>query len=348
MHRRNFVKTGLLVTAAMGSGLGVFQCSGRNTLPGNKREIIQSLINDNIPQEYYPVGFFMHFGKDYYFGDPAIRKHLEYFRYTDMDFMKIQYEKEFPKVPGIQKPSDWANMPLHKKDFYEEPLAVIKGIVNEAKNEAPVIATFYSPFNCAAHATSDEFVTRCFEEDPELTKKGLEIITESLLIYVRECIKLGVDGFLQSTMGGEGGRFSNASLFTDYVKPFDLMAGREMEAGCWANILHICDHVDIYNEYSAFTDYPGHIINTSLELKTGRTITAKELYTLFNRPIMGGMKKNGIIASGTQDEVREEVNKVLSQAPEKFVLAASCTVPGNTDWDNIRAAVDTAHHYKNG
>jgi len=345
MLRRNFIKSGILATATVGSGLGFFQCSGRNSSPKQKRELILSLINDDKPQEYYPAGFFIHFGKGYKTGEAAIQKHLEYFRYTDMDFMKIQYEKEFPKIPGIQKPSDWSSMPLYGKDFYEESLAVIKGIVKEAKKEAPVIATFYSPFACAGHTTSDEMITRHLEEDPELTRKGLEIITESLLIYVRECIKLGVDGFLQSTQGGEGGRFTEASLFTDYVKPFDLVAGREMESGCSTNILHICDHSGNYDDYSTFVDYPGHIINSSLDLTKGRTISSREMFQLFNRPFMGGMHKRGIMVSGTQDEISSEVERVLSQAPEKFVLAASCTLPGSIDWANIKTAIDEAHQY---
>ena len=343
MLRRNFIKSGILATATVGSGLGFFQCSGRKSSTKQKRDLILSLIHDDKPQEYYPAGFFIHFSKDHHTGDAAVQKHLEYFRYTDMDFMKIQYEKVFPKIPGIQKPSDWSSMPLYGKDFYKEPLAVIKGILKGAKKEAPVIATFYSPFACAGHTTSDEMITRHLEEDPELTRKGLEIITESLLIYVKECIKLGVDGFLQSTQGGEGGRFTEASLFTDYVKPFDLIAGREMEAGCSTNILHICDHSGNYDDYSDFVDYPGHIINSSLDLTKGRTISSRDMFQLFKRPFMGGMHKRGIMVSGTQDEIISEVGRVLSQAPEKFVLAASCTLPGTIDWANIKAAIDVAH-----
>jgi uroporphyrinogen decarboxylase len=345
MLRRKFLKSGILATASVGSGMGFLQCSGPRKSPKQKRELILSLIIDDKPQEYYPAGFFIHFGKEFHTGEAAIRKHLEYFRYTDMDFVKIQYEKVFPKIPVIRKPSDWASMPLYGKDFYEEPLSVIKGILKEVKKEAPVIATFYSPFACAGHTTSDEMITRHLEEDPELTGKGLEIITDSLLIYVKECIKLGVDGFLQSTQGGEGGRFTDATLFTDYVKPFDLVAGREMDAGCSTNILHICDHLGNYDDYSAFVDYPGQIINSSLDLTKGRTISSREMFQLFNRPFMGGMHKRGIMVSGTQDEIRSEVERVLNQAPEKFILAASCTLPGDIDWTNVKTAIATAHQY---
>ncbi|MEN8156928.1 MAG: uroporphyrinogen decarboxylase family protein [Bacteroidota bacterium] len=346
MKRRHFIRTGAVVSAGLGSGM--MACSGGQARPINKREAVLSLINDNKPQEYIPAGFFTHFDKKYHTGQAAIDKHLAYFRQTGLDFVKIQYEKEFPKIPEIKKPADWANMPLYKKDFFEEQLAVIEGIVKSAKSEAPVIATLYAPFAMAGTTTTYETVTRHLEEDPEQVVKGLEIITESLMNYAKECIKLGVDGFLQSTQGGEGGRYTDYRLFTEYVKPFDMAIGKEIEEHCSCNILHICDWAGDYDDYSAFVDYPGHIVNSSLHLRNHQQITAKEMYSLFNRPFMGGMDKRGILTSGSEAEIEAEVNQVLSEAPEKFILAASCTVPGDTDWERIKTAVDTAHQYKRG
>ena len=332
-----------MVSAIFASGLSTYSCRCKPSKLVNKRDAVLGLIQDKKAQEYYPGGFFIHFPKNYHIGEAAINKHLEYFRYTGLDFIKIQYENTFPRIPAISKPSDWAQMPLYKKEFYENQLAVTEGIIKKAKNEAPVIATFYSPYACAGHTITDELLTSHLEEDPEQIMKGLEIITESLMIYVKECIRLGVDGFLQSTQGGEAGRFSDHRLFTEYVKPFDLQVGKVMEDNCPCNILHICDYLGNYDDYSAFLDYPGHIVNSSLQL-TDRTITKKEMYALFDRPFMGGMDRKGVMAAGTQAEISLEVNQVLSEAPEKFVLGASCTLPGDVNWDNIKTALETAHN----
>ena len=290
MKRRKFLKNSALTGSIIGANLTSLPSIANTKMSVDKREKMHQLINESKTQDYYPGGFFIHFGNEYKIGEAAISKHLEYFRYTNMDFMKIQYEKTFPKNPKIQKPADWANMPLHKKDFYVEPLAVIKGIVKEAKKEAPVIATFYSPYACAGHTTSDEMITKHLEEDPDKVKKGLEIITESLLIYVNECIKLGVDGFLQSTQGGEGGRFKDYGTFTKYIKPFDLAAGKEMDEHCWCNVLHICDYLADYDDYSTFVDYPGHLVNASLRLTNGNTLTSKDMY---HQAIYGRYEQTG-------------------------------------------------------
>ncbi|MFL6451512.1 MAG: hypothetical protein ACJ746_28115 [Bryobacteraceae bacterium] len=43
-------------------------------------------------------------------------------------------------------------------------------------------------------------------------KKGFEILTESQLLFVRACIKEGVDGFYASTQGGEAQRYLTVVL----------------------------------------------------------------------------------------------------------------------------------------
>ena len=68
----------------------------------------------------------------------------------------------------------------------------------------------------------------------------MEIITESLLIFAKECIKLGVDGFLASTRGGDACTFKkNKNLFLNYVKPADMTIMEEINNNCNCNILHI-------------------------------------------------------------------------------------------------------------
>jgi len=84
-----------------------------------KRDAVLSLLDENKKQEYVPAGFFIHFDPSCHFGQAAVDKHLEYFRYTGMDLVKIQYERKFPYKPDIQKPADWANMPLYKKEFFQ-------------------------------------------------------------------------------------------------------------------------------------------------------------------------------------------------------------------------------------
>jgi uroporphyrinogen decarboxylase len=311
----------------------------------DKRERVLSLLDPNTRPAYIPAAFFIHFDPACHRGQAAIDKHLEYFRYTGMDFVKIQYEHTFPHRPDIVSADDWAKMPLYGEDFYQDPLGVVEGLVKATRREALVLVTLYSPFMCAGHTTSDRTITEQIRENPAKVKKGMEVITASVMTFVRACIRLGVDGFYASTQGAERHRFADVALFNECVKPYDLAIMEEIDRSCVFNILHICDYHGGYDDLTPFLDYPGHVVNCNPQVGTQK-LTAKEVSHMFGRPFMGGMDRKGVIVSGTKNEIGEAVEDVLSQAPDRFILGADCTLPGNIDWDNIRTAISTAHAYK--
>lgn len=309
----------------------------------DKRETVLRLLDETRTPDYVPAAFFLHFPPEYHRGQAAIDKHLEYFCHTGMDFVKIQYEFPFPHRPEIQSPGDWDKMPRYGQAFFQDQLEIVAGLVEAVKGEALVLQTLYSPFMSAGHTTSDETITQHIQIDPENAKVGLEIITESILWFVRECVKRGIDGFYASTQGGERGRFDPA-LFADVVKPYDLAVMNEIDATCPFNILHICDYQAPYDDLAPFLDYPGDIVNCPLEVG-GQAMTAREAARMFGRPYMGGLDRHGIIASGSKEEIKAAVKDVLRDAPERFILGADCTLPGDIDWGNIRTAIAAAHDH---
>ena len=249
-NRRKFLwSMGALSLTAI-SGSWAFSSSKKAGKKVNKRDVIYSLIEGKVNEDYIPSAFFVHFGEGFKTGDAAVNRHLEYFNSIDMDFVKIQYEAEFPLLKSVKKPEDWAKMPFYKKDFYEKQLYVVKELVKKGKKQAPVIATLYSPFMSAGHSVTGDVLTEHLKMDPEKVKKGMDIITESTLIFANECIKLGVDGFLASTQGGEGFRFKDPSIFKEYVKPYDLTVMNRINEACSCNVLHICDYVGDYDDLS--------------------------------------------------------------------------------------------------
>lgn len=313
----------------------------------NKRDVVLSLLNEKRTPPYTPGAFFLHFGPEYERGQAAIDKHLEYFHYTNMDFVKIQYEHPFPHLDFIQKPEDWAKVPVYPEDFFEAPLAVIKGLVKGAGSEALVVQTLYSPYMLAGQTAGAGLVDEHIRANPDAVKKGLEIITESLINFVKAGIRLGLDGFYTSTQGGEAFRFKNNDLFQQVIKPFDLAIWDVIAPACPFNILHICDYVGAYDTLTSYLDYPGQVVNCSLQLDT-KQLTGEEVSEMFGRPFMGGIERKGVIATGNPEQIRQAVDKAFGGAPERFILAADCTVPSGTPWDNLRTAIDIAHRHGKG
>ena len=150
----------------------------------NKRDRVLALLDENSESHYIPGGFFLHFNPEYRKGKSAVEKHIEFFRYTEMDILKIQYEHSFPQMPGIKDPEDWERFPNLTLDFFAEPLEVVEGLVKAVKSEALVIVTLYSPFMVAGQVNGQETITRHILENPEKAKLGIEKVANAMLLFV--------------------------------------------------------------------------------------------------------------------------------------------------------------------
>jgi len=338
MNRRTFLSLSSAGVAAAGSAFAAPASAG----PPSKRERMFQWLAGKTQPDYTPAAFFLHFGDGYKAGSAAARRHLEFFRYTDMDFVKIQFEQTYQRQEFLRKPSDWSKLQVSKLDFYEPLLESVRELVQAGKKNSLILMTLYSPFMSAGQCATQPVLLRHLEENPEAVKKGLEILTESQMIFVRACIQAGVDGFYTSTQGSEAKRFSSPEIFTKYVKPFDLVAMKEAATACPFNILHVCDYVAPYASYDAVYDYPGHVINCNTRL-IDRQVLAHEIAKLFKRPFMGGMDRHGIIATGTPAQVEDEIKSVVGNSPRQMILGADCTVEADTNWDRLRHAIAVAH-----
>ena len=310
----------------------------------NKRDALLDLIHGRAALDYTPAAFFLHFDPAYHEGQAAVDKHLEYFRATGMDFVKIQYEQHLPPTPAIAQAGDWAQIPRYPESFFAPTVRVVEGLVQAMHDEALVVLTLYSPFMLAMQLARGVGLEQHLRENPDAVRQGLATMVENELTLVRACMRAGVDGFYASTQGGESSRFRDRSLFERFIKPTDLAVWEEIK-GCTFNILHICDYVAGYDDLTPYLDYPGHVVNCSLVLGD-RHLRPTEVADFFGRPFMGGLERKGVLATGTPAEIRAAANEVLASAPDRFILAADCTVPSDTPWENLKAAIDAAHQHR--
>jgi uroporphyrinogen decarboxylase len=303
--------------------------------------MVLSLLEQAQPSGPMPAAFFLHFDPAYHRGQAAVDRHLEYFRHTGMDFVKIQLEISIPERE-MRAPRDWSLLPPLGADVFDPHLRIVEGLVKAVKGEALVILTLYNAFMLACKTAGADTVARHAAEDPLAFVKGMAILADGLTGFVRSCARLGLDGFYMSTQGGEKGRLADPGLFSECVRPFDLQVMGEADNLCAFNILHVCDYHLPYGSLAPFTGYPGQVVNTSLKLADGET-NGKEVSALFRRPFMGGMDRLGVISRGTPQEIRKAAEDALLAAPPRFILGADCTVPSETPWENLRMAVETAH-----
>ncbi len=313
----------------------------------NKRELLWMLLEESPQLPYVPAAFFLHFPPEYHQGKAAAAKHLEFFHSTGMDLVKIQFESRFPLLPDLQTPDDWRSIPRYGEGFFQGQWEAVREIVAGMKKEAVVVVTLYSAFMCAGHTAGWPKLIEHLETEPNKVRTGLEIITESLLLFVKECVRLGVDGFYASTQGGEAARFKKPGVFEKSIKPFDLWLMGEVNRLCPWNILHVCDYWGEYEGLKAFLDYPGQVVSAPLRVGK-KSLTPAEVAGYFQRPFLGGLDRTGVIAQGPLEAIRRDVREVIKQAPARFILGADCTVPNDTPWEYLKTAIDTAHTLRPG
>ncbi|MDR1543061.1 MAG: hypothetical protein LBS50_01360 [Prevotellaceae bacterium] len=353
MNKREFLKTSLVAVGGLGLlpnlTISAFADGNQNdkqkkfakkTLQVNKREKLLSVLDQSKPNRYVPAAFFMHFNEK--FGQPAVQRHIEYFRATNMDMMKVQYELSVPKL-DIKKAEDWAKVPVYGKDFFEPELALIEVLAKELKSETMILPTVYCPFNLALQTLGFNVVQHA-KENPDAVAKGLQNLTESVLIYVREAIKRGADGFYYSTQGGDSKHFAETDLFKKLIAASDMPVLQEISDNALLNILHICDYESQYNEILKFRNYPASIINPPFELKNGDRIRVKNVQEEFHRPVMGGLYRHSVISGGNFNQIQPEIDNLMHEAPQNFILAADCTV--HSDWQTLRQVIDYAHDWR--
>jgi uroporphyrinogen decarboxylase len=112
------------------------------------------------------------------------------------------------------------------------------------------------------------------------------------------------------------------------------------------NILHVCDYEGSYEEFEPkFRDYPGQVVNVPLEADS-KLLSLSDASMIFNRPVMGGLDRHGVLSKGSPEEIKKAANEVLKNAPANFILGANCTVDNKIPITNLKAAINTAHEFR--
>ena len=343
MKTNNF-KTAIV--ALIAATTGIQAVNAQQSVADNRRERILQVLDQSRPNEYVPAGFFLHFENK--LGRKAVEDHKAFYKATNMDFVKVFYEIAVPKI-DIQSGKDWEKVPVYSEEFFAPQVAVIEDLAREFGKEAFILPTVYSPL-ALAHQTlgRGKDFKKLIEEDPKAFGQAIKNLSLSIENYLRSARKHGADGFYVSSQGGDGNTIPT-KIWKEQIRPWDKHVSEVANEIGLINILHICDYGTPYKNAEAlyeYADYPASIINVPLKFSDGSTLNLKEAQKRFGRPIFGGLERLGVISKGTLEEDKAEVDKVLKDAAPNFILGADCTVPGDTDWEKLRAVIDYAHTWR--
>jgi len=317
----------------------------------NKIERFRAMLRGE-PVDRVPAGFWFHFAPEFRGSEPMARAHLDYYRATDLDVMKVMNDTGYAPIGTvrIERPEDWRTLrPTPLSDpLFQSHLDGLKRIVDAIGDEVLVMTTAFNPYNQAAailrasgqmdSTAARDLLLEQLRANPEAVQAGLRAIAEDLAPFFQACItEAGARGIYYSAQGGERAVMSDEE-HAAFVKPYDLYLLNEINTVAEFVVGHFCGkEINL----SRFVDYPVHLINWAYQ---SGNLSLPEGHALFGgKPVLGGLDERGPLVTGPREAIRAEVEWALGEMGTRgFMLGAGCTVPGDTDPSNLAYARQVA------
>ncbi len=313
----------------------------------NKIERFRAMLRGE-PVDRVPAGFWFHFSPEFKGGEAMARKHLEYYRATDLDILKVMNDTGYAPIGTfkVRAPEDWARLrPTPLSDpLFQSHIEGLKRIVEAVGHEVPIMTTVFNPFHeavgilrfSAQGAPLDEPQARQIllsqlRADPQPILSALQIIAEDQARFFTACItEAGIGGIYFSAQGGEKELMSDDE-HARFFKPYDLHVLREVGRVAQFAVGHFCGkEINL----ARFAGYPVQLANWAYQAGNPSLRAGKAL--LGGVAILGGLDERGPLVYGPREALRAEVKRALAEMGDRgFMLGAGCTVPGDVDIDNL-------------
>lgn len=300
------------------------------------------------PVDHTPCGFSLHFPQDCNSGEAGIQAHLDFFRETDTDILKIMNENLVPNYGTIQSPADWSCIGKIDQNtpFIHTQLEFTKEILSRCEPDGFTMGTLHGITASSIHPIEPVYgyepvrtlLTEHLRENPQPVLDAMSRIAEGMCCLARGYAEAGVDAVYYAALGAERKWFT-AEEFEKWIAPFDKLILSEIQkSGCKA-FLHICKDgldMDRYADYASFCD----VVNWGIYEVPYPVEDARKLFP--NKAIMGGLaNRSGVMVDGTLDELAQAAKDTVARYGQTgFILGADCTLPTEIDYKRIRAIVD--------
>ena len=315
-----------------------------------KKELVQKTLNGQI-EEAVPSSFSIHFGPDYRYGDAAVKKHLEFFRDTDTDIIKIMNENLFPSNPGVKTSEDFNRIgPITRKsEFIVHQTDLVKAILDKTGGDSFSVCTIHGASFSFVHTMRPQYqaleeIRRVqvglYRENPQPYLDAKKRIAEGLSLLVQSVLEAGCDGIYYAALGAEKDMFT-AEEFEVEEAPFDKLVMQTAKEMGKTVILHMCKkklEMERYASYAPYVDVVNWgIYENNISIEEGERIFP-------GKTILGGLEnRSGIIVDGSLEDIREEVHRLRREMKgKKFILGADCTLGSDLPVERIRTATEAA------
>lgn len=300
-----------------------------------------------------PVALWRHFPVDDQKPDRLAKSILLFQKTYDFDMVKItpassfcvrdygvqdvwkgnpEGTREYVHFP-ISKAEDWKNLTAldPTSGALGNQLECIRQVKNELPPEVPVIQTIFDPISQAKNLVGKEKLLTHARQHPSEFLAGLEILTDSTIKFIGECIKLGIDGVFFAIQHAQSSLLSLEEV-SRFITPFDERI-LDSVSSLWLNIAHI-HGTNLY-----FNEIPKKNISVLNWHDQETAPSLQEAKKVFPGAVCGGLRQWDTLVYGTPEQVLEEASAaILATEGNRFILGTGCVLPVIAPHSNITAA----------
>lgn len=234
---------------------------------------------------------------------------------------------------SIKKEDDWKKLhvlPMDQGSWADSILAA-KETIKRFKGEAPVVVTLFNPLTTAMKMSGDKMLTH-MRQNPDNFKKGLDVITETTVNFVKKLVDIGADGiFFASQLGNYD--MMSIKEYEEFGRPYDLQILDVVKDKMWFNIMHMHGNAPMFE---LMEKYPVQALNwhdrlVDISLKDGRSMSDKLL--------IGGVDEFKVLNDANEEELLAHFKDALEQVEDqKVILGPGCCVPLYVNEDRFEIA----------
>ncbi|HDG98309.1 MAG TPA: hypothetical protein ENG73_09100, partial [Desulfobacterales bacterium] len=297
-------------------------------------------VLDGKDVDYPPLSLWYHFGVQHGSGEQFAKISLEYFRFYDLDFLKVMNDYFYPPPNGLDAVRTREDLeritPFDVEDSpWQQQFKALEILNRELQGKAYFIDTVFDPWQSLRRNMAGENINELMETEPGATLEALDIIAENLIAYCKKSLALGSAGIFMSIPAAR--ELITHENFLKFVKPFAMKVLQAISGMASMNTAHI------HGENLYFEDVLDFPVNVFSWWDRGPNGPSLEWVKKATRAcVMGGINQK-IVARTTPAFLKKHVREALEMGGKsRFFLANGCSIDSWTYPGSILAIVKTA------
>jgi len=246
---------------------------------------------------------------------------------------------------AINELEDWDKLepkdPMKDGRMYMYPKTC--EIISKKYPDVPIGISLPSPLTCATLVCPMDQLLMWLIEEPETIKKGLKVLTKTVIDWVNVSEDYGAtfSGYLTTRASRE---ITTEDQYREFGMPYDLEV---MKNTNMPHIAHICGVEPMFN---VIAEYPKDKCVGISWWDRGAKINLKQAKAEYGDrfTLMAGIDHTTTLATGTPEQVDAEIKDAIETAAKggkRMIVGPGCEIAPQTPFENMKAAIKAARKY---